>query len=208
MDPPFDRTDPAPRGRWKQRLLGVGLGLVIAVLVFIGLPALLWMGCTSRIPQAIDRAQCGACEASLQELNGIVAAYAQAHGSLPSAAGEDFFQALIASREIESSAAGRLHCAADMGSLYESGAGLYRGYAFRDNLTCPVRRGDPERAIAACGNREEQNHRDLTLVLMADGTIRKLSLSEMRKQGLVAANEDRLLVGPDSPLPMLRELRH
>lgn len=208
MEPPFDRSEPAPRGRWKQRLLAVGLGLLIAVLVFIGLPALLWMWFTARIPEAIERARLGQCETNLKKLHGIAVAHEQAHGSLPPAAGEDFFQALLAGTELGSREVERLHCSLDSGSFSDSGAVLYRGYAFRDNLTFPARLGEAERALAACGNREEQNHRDLTHVWMADGTIRKLSLTKMLEQGLIAADADRLVVGPKSPLPLLRELRH
>jgi len=189
-------------GRLRKAFRWFGLALLLYVGVAFAFQFRL------HIPEKIDEARLVACERNLKMIHGFAVDCARVRGALPPQSGEAFYEALFSEYPGESLVVVHLRCVGEDVECLTSGEMPYRGYAFRDNLTFPARLGEPERAIAACGNRERQNHPDLTLVLMADGTIRKLSLSEMRKQGLVAANEDRLLVGPDSPLPLLGELRH
>ena len=209
MEPPSERLGPPPRAPqlWKRRLLSSGRELAIAVLVLLGI-SLAFVFFLPRIPEAIDEAKLIACEQNLGMIHKFAADHARVHGNLPAASGEAFYEALFPEYPGESLLVEQLHCPGVVFEHLPSREALYRGYAFRDNIEFPARLGDPDRALAACGNLERQNHPDVTLVLMADGTIRSFSLVKLREQGTLPAEEKSLLVGADSPLTLLRELRH
>jgi prepilin-type N-terminal cleavage/methylation domain-containing protein len=55
-----------------------------------------------------------------------------------------------------------------------------------------------------CSNLGKGNHRSTTVVLYASGDVSTFELMELHKDGTLAADEEVLSVGPDSPIEALR----
>ena len=50
------------------------------------------------------------------------------------------------------------------------------------------------------------NHRTTTVVLFADGNVGTVEISDLWKDGTMIKDEKIVIVGPDSPVEMLRSL--
>jgi hypothetical protein len=84
--------------------------------------------------------------------------------------------------------------------------GSWSAYAGRNMERFPLHGLSASEPVAACDNDGGRNHLDATHVLYADGSIRTLSLEQLKREGILNGDETVLTVGPDSPIEDLRKL--
>ena len=215
------RTD-LLRARAALTRAGFTLIELLAVILIIGI---LMTFLLPKIPEAIDAGKVTACKANLSEIYKGLLIYDQKHGDLPKHSGVRFFASLIADGvwDNSKSSAVRLSCPgvkpsalsgiADLEptewySKLDQVSGDSTAYAGRDMKQHPLRKfpGSSKDALVADDNDPEMNHRTTTIVLFASGTIQSYEISDLRKAGTLSEDEERLIVGPDSPVEELQKL--
>ena len=160
-----------------------------------------------------------ACAENLRHVYHALVVYRVANRSLPDDAGARFLGRLWHEGAIARSADGarRLTCpgpGADrpetswelVWSDLDAVDGSTTAYAARDQVAFPLASLEGREPLVACDNDGGMNHPDVTNVLYADGSVEPLSLAALKHEGLVAEDVGVLVVGPDSPLEVLRKL--
>jgi len=195
---------------------------LLAVILIIGI---LMTFLLPKIPEAIDAGKLTACKANLYEIYKGLLIYDQKHGDLPKHSGVRFFASLIADGvwDNSKSSAVRLSCPGVKNSALAIGAiedptqwysqldaidGEYSAYAGRNMKEHPLRKfpGSGKEVLVADDNEPEMNHRTTTVVLFADGSVGTYELKDLHENGTLAAEQEVLPVGPDSPIEELRKL--
>ena len=215
------RTD-LLRARAALTRAGFTLIELLAVILIIGI---LMTFLLPKIPEMMDATKVTACRANMLEIWKGLQLYDSKHGDLPKQGGAKFVAALIADGVLENdkSSAVRLTCPgvkpsalsgiADLEptewySKLDQVTGDSTAYAGRDMKQHPLRKfpGSSKDALVADDNDPEMNHRTTTIVLFASGAIQSYEISDLRKAGTLSEDEERLIVGPDSPVEELQKL--
>ena len=166
----------------------VGLaGLAGAVVLFIVAPPLL--------AGSIERAEERACAADLGEIYKELIMYKTSYGGLTPERGLGL---------LTSSEKGDEALWGDVRSTHASRS----DYAWRDLERFPLARfpGDESEPLVACGDDAERRHPGVLHVLYTDARVETLSLDDLKAQGTLNADAERIPVGPDSPVEDLRKL--
>ena len=223
-DDGFDDLDDTPEKAEKGRKLGIVI-VVIGVAVIVGCGGLLFVLATFVTPgivKKLNEAECTVCRINLRMCHRGLEAYREEKGHWPPERGVAFLVAPWAEGTMVQTphSAGRLTCpGVDVDTLaigelpreewwvdLDRVDGDWSAYAGRDPVKFPIVGPLGSEVLAACDNHPTQNHLDVTHVLYADGTIGTFSLEDLKRQGIVPEDADRLVVGPDSPLEELRGL--
>src|SRR5262245_5826078 len=198
----------------------IELTLVIAILAI--LMAFL-------LPKGMDvlyRAKTTACEKNLNDIFGWYQLYKTDTGHLPKENGAKNFLSVWDVIEHTDANASRLTCPEPdpPDVLYDTEKkryrepkhwfepwdqvdGTYTRYAGRDLKTYKMSSLSGNEPIMADDNDGEMNHRSgVTLCLMGNGEVKKFSLVQLKKEGVVPQDATNLEVGPDSPVEELRKL--
>lgn len=194
---------------------------LLAVIMIIGILSVFLI---PRIPEAIDAANVVACEANLKEIYKGLMLYDQKFGNLPNKSGAKFFTDLI-SRKIYENVPGtakKMTCPGVKTDALPNLSGREQiewyadaetidgdssAYAGRDVKEYPLRKfpGGGKEPLVADDNDPEMNHRIETLVLYDDGNVQRVNSVLLSEQGVLAEDEV-LIVGPDSQVEELRKL--
>lgn len=205
------------------RLARAGFTLIelLAVILIIGI---LMTFLLPRIPEAIDAARVTACKKNMQEVYSALTLYQTKFNRVPKESGARFLAVLISSGTLENTkgAAQKLTCpAVDIGALaigdleptewysdLELVDGSYTAYAGRNTEEYPLRKwpAPATEILVADDNDPEMNHRTATVVLYGDGSVDTFELSVLEGKGVLSADEDMLVVGPESPIEALQKL--
>jgi hypothetical protein len=150
--------------------------------------------------------------------------YRTKYGGLPPQSGVRFFADLIARGAIENTKANaeKLTCPGIDKASLAIGAlpweewwvdldlinGSYSAYAGRDMKNHPIRQltASGNEPLIADDNDGGMNHHTTTNVLYADNNVQTFELEDLRKSGVLTADEEVLRVGADSPVPDLAKL--
>jgi prepilin-type N-terminal cleavage/methylation domain-containing protein len=198
---------------------------LIEILAVILIISILAVALLPQITPALERANVTACREQLSDIYEGLVIHEQKYGDLPQHGGVAFFASLI-QREVWENTdknAKRLTCPAVKISAVPGLAGVdpqdwFRDlalvdgdrstYAGRDVANHPLRKfpGSGKEALVADDNYPEMNHDTTTLCLFADGSVTAYELVELREQGVLSAEDQVLVVGPDSPVEELRTL--
>lgn len=194
---------------------------LLAVIMIIGILSVFLI---PRIPEAIDAANKTACEKNLQELYKGFMLYNQTFNDLPQQGGVRFFTTLITRKTYPNTKqmVKRMTCPAVKTSSLPSLAGLEpeqyyadpeaidggsSAYAGRDIKEHPLRKfpGSGKEPLVSDDNDPEPNHEVETLVLYDDGNVVRWNSVILTEKGVLAEDEA-LLIGPDSQVEELRKL--
>jgi prepilin-type N-terminal cleavage/methylation domain-containing protein len=195
---------------------------LLAVIMIIGVLAYFLL---PQIPAAFDRAEVVACTKNLGTIYQGLQIHDGKHRDLPQYSGARFFTSLISRKIWESTKqnADRLTCPGvkpsalpglqglDASEYYIDGEivdGDFTAYAGRNMEEYPLRKfpGSGTEALVADDNDGGMNHLTTTLVLYADGQVMSIEIIDLQEDGTLGPEEDLLLVGPDSPVEVLRKL--
>lgn len=192
---------------------------LLAVILIIGILA---AALTPMVTDAIEASRVTACQQNLDSIYDGIMLYQNKYDRLPRESGARFFAELISRGAIENTRtnAKRLTCpAVDVGFLsvgdldpetwfedLEAVDGSYSTYAGRNSRDYPLRRLSGKDPLAGDDNDPEMNHPTTTNVLYGDGSVQTFELFVEREKGTVGADEEVLIVGPDSPVEDLRKL--
>lgn len=199
---------------------------LVELLAVILIISILVATLTPLVTDSIEASKVTGCAANLREIHKGFLLYTQKYKKMPSESGVRFFAALIADGAIENTKpnAERLTCpAVDKGALpgirdlpwqewysdLETVGPDSSAYAGRDVRNYPLRQGmtsSGTEPLVADDNDGGMNHRTTTNVLYVDNSVQTFELAELRKEGLIDKEEDRLEVGPGSPVPDLTKL--
>lgn len=197
------------------------VGCLLALLCGGGLSLLAWF-LIPVVEVAETQAESVACQQSLAKLHGGLLIYQTKKRCLPTESGVAFLAVLYATEAVEPTernahlftcpavdpndlAIGRLpwhEWWTDLDRLDST----WSAYAGRNNAEFPLEKLTGREPLAACDNEHGQNHPDVTHVLYGDGSVQTFSLEELKRQGVVPQDADRLIVGSDSPIEDLRKL--
>jgi prepilin-type N-terminal cleavage/methylation domain-containing protein len=195
---------------------------LIELLIAMMILGILMAYLVPKIPEAIEQAKITASRKNLMDIYQGLTTYQAKFQRLPSESGVKFFAVLISKGVWENTKASakKLTCpGVDIGALaigdlppeewfkdLDAVTGEYSAYAGRNCKEYPLRRIEGSECWIATDNDPEMNFRTTTLVLMGDGTTDSIEISDLQDQGILAADEEYLAVGPDSPYPMLQKL--
>ncbi len=197
---------------------------LIELLAVILIISILMMFLIPKIPEAIDAANVTACRANLGEIHKGLMLYKFKHKKAPNKSGVQFFAQLITHKVFENSEASaqRMTCpgietdSLSMGDLDPTEwyseldviDGGYSAYAGRDCKNHPLRKfpGSDKTAIVADDNDGGPNHLTTTNVLYASGFVGSFELADLIDDGTLDAEEELLIVGPESPIEELQKL--
>lgn len=211
-----------------QRSVRAGFTLVelLAVILIIGILATFLV---PKIPEVIDSANVTACKANMKEIgNGLLIHRNKYNNRIPKASGAKFLASLI-SREIwdaTETSTKRLTCpGVNLEFLTPSRDGIpmedwytelervgsdWTSYAGRDMGRFPLRSLDGKNvgkeALVADDNDGGGNHRTATVVLYGDNAVRSIDIIEEREAGDATAEDEWVIVGPESWREDLRKL--
>ncbi|MCC7013422.1 MAG: type II secretion system protein [Planctomycetes bacterium] len=207
-----------------RRAARAGFTLIelLAVIMIIGILTVFLL---PRITDAVDAAKVTACKANMSEIYKGLMSYKNSLDKAPNQSGVKFFAEVVNKGILENTKAmaKKLTCpAVEIGSLpgiagrpevewfkdLEAIDGTFSSYAGRDCKNFPLRKfpGSGKEALIADDNDPTMNHPHTTVVLMADGSVDTYELSLLRDSGVLGAEEEHLVVGPDSPVEELRKL--
>ena len=194
---------------------------LLAVIMIIGILSVFLL---PRIPEAIDRAEVTACRKNMDEIYKGLMIHNQKYGDLPSQGGVRFFAQLISRDVLENTkgTAKKMTCPGVKNSALPGLAGLsetewyadlelvdgtFSAYAGRDIKQYPMRKfpGSGKEPLVSDDNDGGANHRTETLILFADGTVEVEDQALLEEDGTLAEDE-LLIVGPDSQVEVLRKL--
>ena len=195
---------------------------MLAVMLIIGI---LMAFLVPQIPAAIDRTNVTACKANMRNIGQAMLQYKATYKRMPSQSGARFVTSIITDKVWENteSAAQKLTCpGVEIGSLpnlvdlkpdewfadkelIDGGSTSYAGRNMKEHAFRRFPASGKE-AMVADDNDPEGNHRTATVVLWADNSVRELELVDLQNEGLVAEDEEFLLVGPESPVEALQKL--
>lgn len=196
---------------------------LLAVILIIGILATFLI---PKIPFIQERAYVTACRANLGEIGKGLLAYQTQYDGMPSESGARFFCVLIKNEMIwentPKSARGLTCPGVDYNSLpglnglseeqwfadFDAVDGTYTSYAGRNIKEYGFRRKvlSGKEVLVADDNDPENNHKNSTLALMGDWTVREYDMATLRDDKTIDVEETVLLVGPESPLEALRKL--
>ncbi len=193
---------------------------LLAVILIIGILAVFLL---PQIPAALNRANVTACRKNLSSIYEALMIHQQRHDGLPPGSGAQFVVAPITRKVWENTTqnAKRLTCPGVQTSALQSLEGLKpeewfadaaridgqsTAYAGRNTKEFPLRRfGSGKEPLISDDNDGGKNHDTETLVLYSDGSVEVLNQVTLTEEGLLAEDEE-LVVGPDSPVEKLRKL--
>ncbi len=183
-----------------------------------------------KITSALERTEVTACQANLRAINQGLLEYRSKYSNrmLPSGSGVKFFASLVYDKVWQADQANskQLSCpAVAQNSLTPAQEGLplkdwykdaaildggYSAYAGRDMKRYPLKKhpSTESEALVADDNDGGPNHGTTTNVLVGNGTVMQLELIDLQADGTIPAGDDieYIVVGPDSPVEMLRKL--
>jgi prepilin-type N-terminal cleavage/methylation domain-containing protein len=177
-----------------------------------------------QIPAYLERSKITASKANMAEIYRGMLEYQTKYGGLPNQySGVRFFACLIFKKVWENTIATnrKLTCpGVDEGALagiagreptewfIDEAAidGTFSSYAGRNTQEFALRKPSGKDAWVATDNDPEMNFSTTTLVLMGDGSVMAYELATLAEQGVLAPEEELLIVGPDSPVEELRKL--
>lgn len=194
---------------------------VLVPLVVLALAAALYLWPRGTTPIVDVPDDVNACATNLRAIYaGLLEAHARA-GRVPSGSGIAFFAALIAEGVWEDTPAKRalLTCPGPHAAPVPAGLDFRASsalppsasaYAGRDTSRFPLTKfpsgGAELEPLIACDNAGGLNHEGCMNVLFSDGSVITLLLAQEIERGIVPPGTTNLPVGPDSPVPELREL--
>ncbi len=214
-------TTPSSLRQRVARRAGFTLIELLAVILIIGVLATFLL---PKIPEAIDQAEVTGCRKNMQEIQTGLLAFKTKFKRLPKRenSGVRFFAILVASETWERTrtSAEKLTCpGVDYSALsvqdipmeewyvdLELVDGGYSTYAGRDLQNHPLRSMGGKDVLVADDNDGGKNHRTTTNVLYGDAAVRGIELFDLRNDGVLAEDEDTLVVGPESPVEELQVL--
>jgi prepilin-type N-terminal cleavage/methylation domain-containing protein/prepilin-type processing-associated H-X9-DG protein len=203
------------------RTVRAGFTLIelLAVILIITLLA------TFLLPMVNDAFSAGenvACQTNLSNIHKGIILYKTKYRKLPNESGVRFFAQLYSREAIEQSKtnAERLTCpAVDKGALtigdmpweewwtdLEAIEGNYSSYAGRDSKEYPLRKLKADEPLVCDDNDPLMNHGTTTNVLYGDGSVQQFENVLLREEGVMAEEEEVLIVGPDSPVEDLQKM--
>jgi prepilin-type N-terminal cleavage/methylation domain-containing protein/prepilin-type processing-associated H-X9-DG protein len=197
---------------------------LIELLAVILIISILVATLTPMVNDAIRAARVRGCASNLMEIHKALQLYYMQYKTMPTQSGVDFFASVISRKAIENTKANaeKLTCpAVDKSALalrdlpweewwsdLDRVDGSYSAYAGRDLKNHPLRQWPPSgnEPLIADDNDPENNHGTTTNVLYGDGNVHTFEIVELQEQGKVSKDEDRLVVGPESPVEDLTKL--
>ncbi|HET6201631.1 MAG TPA: type II secretion system protein [Planctomycetota bacterium] len=184
---------------------------------------------TFLLPKGLDiyyRAKVTACEANLGEIFKWYQIFKMDRSHFPKESGVKNFLSLWEVVEHTDSNAARLTCPepdppdglfdpetkrlrkpAQWFEHMDQVDGSYTTYAGRDTKAFPMRSLSGDEPLVSDDNDGGPNHKaGVTLALYGNGEVKKFNLVQLKKEGVLPADEKNLEVGPDSPIEDLRKL--